>query len=369
LNQPTLIDTETLTRLKDWVNKTDKGKVMLIHDVDGDGISSGKLLKEGLKKLGVKVHYRFAGFDRSNVFSDFIMEYIEKNNVETVLITDINLWATNFKDRLADLKDKQIIIFDHHETPEKIPSNVIYFHPYLTYGFEDASQYCTAKLVYDIMSELTDISSLDWVASIGIVSDMNYKTWGGFVDKTLKRLGLKKEGSEFDTELQKVGTYLYYALAMEKEDTQRGIKVFFAAKTYKKALEKLKVYDVVGGEIEHYVTKWQDYADIREDVVFLDITPKYKINSIISTRISVENPSKTFLVSSPHRTHPEIIGFSCRRQDGKIDLSSILHEMKKEIPGMKGGGHKQASGASCKAEDLSKFKTLFVKLHEVKNGK
>ena len=35
-----------------------------------------------------------------------------------------------------------------------------------------------------------------------------------------------------------------------------------------------------------------------------------------------------------------------------------------QIPGMTGGGHKQASGAQCQRQDFPKFKELFLQLHQ-----
>ena len=59
-----------------------------------------------------------------------------------------------------------------------------------------------------------------------------------------------------------------------------------------------------------------------------------------------------------------MLNFSLRRQDGNVNLSLIVKEMALGIPEMTGGGHKQASGASCRTKDLDKFKALLVELHE-----
>lgn len=364
MQTPEIKDTESFEKFKEWLNNNGKSKIALIHDVDGDGISSGKILIEGLRKLDIKVQYRFAGFDRNEVFNDFITDFTDRNNVDTIIITDISLFATNFMDKQNELENKKIIVFDHHEKPEDVPKNVIYFHPTLTFNFDNPSQYCASKLIYDILNKLTDLSELNWVASIGIVADMNYKTWKKFVDQTLQSLNLPVPDSPFDSELQRVGTLLYYALAMEKEDSQKAIKIYFAAHSYQEALTELQSYSVVEEEVNRLTDNWEQNSEKFGAVIFVRIDSKYKINSMVSSKISFQFPNKTFLFYSPAKTHPDKIGFSLRRQDGKINLPKILHQMEKQIPEMSGGGHIQASGAKCNLKDLEKFKKLFVRLHK-----
>ena len=364
---PPLKDKKTFDRLSQIIvaQKLKKEHLMVIHDVDGDGLSSGKILKDGLRKLGVKVRFRFAAYDRTNIFGDFLLEFIQKHNITTIFTTDINLYATNFKDKKELLKNRTFVVFDHHEKPEKIDPNVLYIHPAITYDFPDASQYCSSKLVYDILYNFTDLDDLDWTAAVGIVADANYPTWGEFVDTTLKQLGLPIPKSPFDSELQKVGTYLYYALAMEKEQAEKAIKAYFEAEDYKEALENLQGYEVVGEEIESILKTWKKHAEEHGDVIFIKIAPKYKVNSIVSSKISVMHPNKTIIVGSEIKKDEENkpISFSLRRQDGTINLPQILHRMMPQLPGMVGGGHIPASGARCNAADYAKFKELFLKLH------
>ncbi len=365
----TPIENATIAQLQSWIKSQQKNperKILVIHDADGDGISAAKILTEGLQKLGIQVHFRFAAFERTNVFGDFLLNFISSRKVETVFTCDINLFATNFKMQVEKLQGKQFIVFDHHETPQQvaqgIPENVLYIHPMLTFNYPDPSRYCTSKLVYDVLGKFTDVSSLDWVASIGIVADVGYPAWKEFVDGTLIRLHLDVSKAPFDTELQKVGTRLYYGLAMERDDQQKAIGVYLKAKTYQEALQKLQGFEVVGGEIEEYTKNWRKYAEEEEDTIYIRIEPKYKIGSMISSQISFQLPSKTIILVCPSRTDKGLLTFSLRRQDGKVNLPQVLHAMEKEILGMVGGGHIQASGAKCKVEDYETFKKTFQRL-------
>ena len=366
---PLIQDQQTFNRLSTLIDqlKIQKQNILLIHDVDGDGLSSGKILVEGLQNLGVKIKFRFAAYDRTNLFGDFLLEFIQKNNITTIFTTDIGIYSTNFKDKKELLKDKTIVIFDHHEKPENIDPNVLYFHPIITYGFNEPSQYCSSKLVYDLLSNFTNLSDLDWVASVGIVADSNYKTWGDFVDATLKKFNLPIPESPFDSELQKVGTYLYYALAMDKDSADKAVKSYFRAKDYHEALELLSGYEVVGEEIDTILKNWEKCAEKIGDVYFVVIEPKYKINSIVSSKLSYLYENKTILVGARNSTKEDkepIMSFSVRRQDGKVNLTLLLKEMVTLLPGLAAGGHRQASGAKFFAKDYQMFKELFVKLHE-----
>ncbi|MBI2669277.1 DHH family phosphoesterase [Candidatus Woesearchaeota archaeon] len=358
-------DTKTFNRFLSWVKKG-KENCLVIHDVDGDGLSSAKILMEGLKRAGKPIKYRFAAYDRTRVFGDFVIEFVKNRKISAIITCDINLLSTNFHEKKEFFRDKTIIVFDHHETPTHIDENMIYLHPKLLYGFPEPSQYCTTKLVYDVVSTLVDLHDLDWVASIGIVADASYPTWKEFVDATLTGLSMRITASPFDSELQKVGTYLYYALATDKVAAENGVKIYMSAKDYTEALQGLEQYKIVEKEIQYYLQNWEKYAERSGDIVFIKIEPKYKINSLLSSQISHQFPSKTIIVGSPKKDPekpPEFMGFSLRRQDGKVNLPALLKEMSQHLE-MNGGGHIPASGAHCKIADYPQFKEWFVKLYQ-----
>ncbi len=370
MEKPKIIDKKTFQRFSQLLVqlKTKPQNILIIHDVDGDGISSGKILKEGLAALGIRAKYRFAAYDRTNLFGDFMVEFVQKRHLSVIFTTDLNLLATNYFAQKQLLKDKIIVVFDHHEAPTELDSNIIYFHPQLTFGFKDASQYCTSKLVYDLMEEFTDLSTLKWVASIGLVSDSNYRTWGEFVDGTLQELNLPVPKNPFDSQLQEVGTLLYYGLALDRQVADKAIKTFFNANSYQEAMAGLEEYRVVEEEINYFIKNWKKFADEKNDVVFITIKPKYKINSLLSNKISPDYPTKTIIVASEGKAEegkePEFMAMSLRRQDGKLNLPALLKEIAKQLPGTVGGGHIPASGAKCRKEDYEQFKELFRKLQD-----
>ncbi len=372
MNPLPIKDTATFQRFTQFLQqqKVKKENLLLIHDVDADGLSSGRILQEGLRQLGVKVRYRFAAYDRTKLFGDFLLEFIQKRRIAAIFITDLNLLATNYSTPKHLLQNKTFIVFDHHEAPQEVDPNIIYFHPLLTYGYPVPSQYCTTKLVYDLLSEFADLSELDWIAAIGVVADSTYKTWKEFVDGTLKKLGLPAPTNPFDSELQRVGTLLYYGLAMGKEEADQAIKIYFSAQTYQEALEKLQPYAIVEEEVTQFMENWKKYAERyqeEDDVIFIRIESRYKINSLLSNQISSQHPHKTIIVGAPSKEEDEFT-FSLRRQDGKVNLPALLHEVGRQLPGAVGGGHIPAAGAKCKKEDYPKFEQLFRKLHPPLGG-
>ncbi len=394
-------DTEVFSLWDSWLKEQRKnpGNVLLIHDADGDGICAGKLLKEGLGKQGIKVKFRFAAFDRTGLFSPFLMDFIEKHGIQSIVTADINFLHTNYRKHQELLQDKTIIVFDHHETPSRsgVPGNMIYIHPATMFGFPAPSQYCTSKLVYDILSLGTDMSDLNWAASIGIVSDAAYSTWKDFVDGTLHELGMALPASPYDSELQRIGTLLYYGLAMERKEAQKAVNALFAARNYKEAIQKLEKYAVVGDEVEDYLTRWEEFAEFHGDIVFIVLESKYKINSLISSKLSFQEQGKTFVVASPSRREGKksqesgeekhsgeegqkqaaekknveeksskeerFMNMSLRRQDNKVNLPALLQEISSQVEGFVGGGHIPAAGARCKLEDYQRVKDLLVKQH------
>ncbi|HIH12197.1 TPA: hypothetical protein HA242_00575, partial [Candidatus Woesearchaeota archaeon] len=66
-----LLDTATWTKFLTWVKhqQAHPGPLLLIHDVDPDGVSSGKILLEALQKIGISISQRLPGNERNNLFN------------------------------------------------------------------------------------------------------------------------------------------------------------------------------------------------------------------------------------------------------------------------------------------------------------
>ncbi|HIH13267.1 TPA: DHH family phosphoesterase [Candidatus Woesearchaeota archaeon] len=361
-----LNDTATWTKFLTWIKQqqSQPEPLLLIHDVDPDGVSSGKILLEALQKIGISISQRLPGNERNNLFNESTLKIIKENNITTILTTDINLFSSGYLQKQEELKGITFIVFDHHEAPLNVPPSILYFHPLPTFGFPDSGQYCTSKLVYDLLSNLVDLHELDWVASIGIIADANYKTWHELVDQTLQKLELPITKNPFDSKLARVGTYLSYALITNEKAAREAIEIYFNSSSYQQALEGLEKFSGVEKEFNKWMHNWAQHAEYHHDVIFVHLKSKYKINSIFSSKLSFKDPSTTYVVYSPNHKDKDILNFSLRRQDGKIDISKILKTMVLQIPGMTGGGHKQASGAQCQRQDFPKFKELFLQLHQ-----
>ena len=205
------------------------------------------------------------------------------------------------------------------------------------------------------------------MACIGIVSDSTYPTWKEFVDGTLKELDLPIPKSPFDSKLQEVGTLLYYGLAMDRLHAEKALQVYFEAKSYEEALTRMQEFSVVELEIQRILNSWKKSVEKYNDVYFIVVDPKYKVNSLLSNKISSEHKSTTIVVASLGKADEgkeQMVSMSLRRQDGKINLPALLKELAAEVSGLSGGGHLQASGAKCPLKEFEKFKKFFLQYHQ-----
>ena len=355
-------DKKTFETFEKWLKESGK-KVFIIHDSDGDGISSGKLMVEALEKLGKEVVGRFVALNRHAIFNMDLLDLLVKTKANTLVFTDLDITATDYNDMKEHLSEFDIIVFDHHQPQVHEENNVIYFHPIPTYGFDEPAQFCTAQLVWQVMNNFTDLSEWDWVMSIGTISDMNYKTWGELVDKTLKRYNMEITEDIFDSRMAKVGHMLFNARSMADDSIIDAAKDFVNAKTWEEAEKKLAKYNIVDEEINSFMNNWEKHSEQVDDIIFVDLNTKYSLGSIISTKISLIKEAHTVIVFRNSDKQEDMVNLSLRRQDRKVDLPKVIGKVAEHLIDCSGGGHDVASGARCRKEDKEEFKKLFSKYH------
>ena len=94
--------------------------------------------------------------------------------------------------------------------------------------------------------------------------------------------------------------------------------------------------------------------DLDNELVFYEITAKYRVNSIVSTILSHKKvPNKTLVVAEEREDDYKISG---RRQDMKIHMGDMFRECVSGLQDANGGGHKPAAGARVLKKDYETFK-------------
>lgn len=348
---------EVLEKFTHFTNSiTDKDKVCVLHDTDMDGVTAGVLAKKGLQEIGIEpaiVTPMYHG-ERS-ITLDFAQKLMD-NEITVLIAVDLPIESYDGIDLLSELK---VMVIDHHPI-EKEPAGVTIIKPQLMELDFEPSQICAANLVYNLFDSLADMSQYDWLAALGMMADSTYQTEKDFVDKVLVKNGNKVKKDVFATDFSRAASYGTYADCVGGKDAyDKLFAAFDESSDYKEAISKLTEFAPVEKEVNKLLRNFdKKKEELDGDLVFYEITAKYRVNSIVSTILSHKKvPDKTLVVAEKRDDDYKLSG---RRQDLKVHVGNMFRECVAGLEDANGGGHRPASGARVLKKDYETFKKKVI---------
>src|SRR3989344_215606 len=169
---------DLIKRFGEYINNIKKeDKIAILYHANCcDGLCSciitNKALERILKrKVDFNIHYTH--FE----ITEEIIEFFKKNKIKKVIAVDLSLYAKSDMIKKAE-NYVDLLIIDHHEHKGNINSRKTTFvHADLINEEIKSNFYPASKLCYDLFSSLIDLTDLDWLVSLGIISDMGYRQW------------------------------------------------------------------------------------------------------------------------------------------------------------------------------------------------
>ncbi|MBT3407812.1 DHH family phosphoesterase [Candidatus Woesearchaeota archaeon] len=360
--------------LKDFLNiiehliNNPQSNIMLLHDKDADGITSGNIFYYMLKQLGLEriKHLHLKGISYSNE------REITKKLINTDVIFSLDLPFSNIEQLdgiLSNQRLKKIVIIDHHPTDNLKHPNVILLKSNTVFACDNPARYCTAKLAYDLANLIMDVSEKDWYAIIGIIGDVAYPMWGDFIFNIFKKYNIELSennnkclyDSKFGlaTELVSCGNAFY---PDRVKDIFNALKNSNNLDEFEKKLPFCReVLDEINNCVKNFFNNSVAYDD---NIFFYELKSSYHILSQISTIMSINNMDKTIIVVKHVNNNTT---FSVRRSDYTINVGSAVNFAASKIKSASGGGHIPAAGAKCDKKDYETFLDLII--HEINSNK
>ena len=130
--------------------KDEEEKVLIFGDRDVDGITSTTILYQCLKDLGLDVQYKLPSGDEAYGISKEVIDEFAKNYGSLIITVDCGI-SNNEEITYAAEKGIDVIVTDHHNPPQELPSPAIIIDPKIEnsgYPFADISGCAVAyKLV------------------------------------------------------------------------------------------------------------------------------------------------------------------------------------------------------------------------------
>jgi len=343
---------------------TDKDKIAVYFGPDNDGLCSSIITSEAIKRLRNRP-IDLLIYEESNEpkISRKNIRKLKDNEINRLIVLDIAIDSAP-EDTLEALVNYKTLVLDHHQTVQDLNRQGIIFVKPEFFSDIPSAKYPVSKLAYDLFSKLIDIQDLDWISSIGILSDSAYPTWKAFVDEVNRRHHLKTDKDIWKSDLGLVASNLHYAILYSKNNLPKCSEILKNSNSPRDILTSpIKKYkEIVERKIQTLINNFPKNSESyhRGDVILYEIQSRFDICSTLSTIISNKYiPNKTLIVIQPENGRVTI---NARRQDGKINLANIIRGAVSGFDNASGGGHIPAAGASINKKDLPAFKKNILKM-------
>ena len=144
-----------------FLNATPKdARILIFHDSDADGVTAGVVLQRALERLGFSAIARCPPTRERDAWSDANRAIIASQNPDVLFVLDL---GSRDEELLAGARS---CFIDHHR-PDGVPPGALLI---TAYSWDPIPN--TSLIVYDLCSSLVDVSDIDWIAAIGVLSDI-----------------------------------------------------------------------------------------------------------------------------------------------------------------------------------------------------
>ncbi len=320
---------------------TSVDKIAIITHTDLDGLASALFMEKILEAENLKPEEIYFSGINQGMASELLLKLKEKE-ISKVFILDLGVESIDPEGFEELRRDIDTFLIDHHPISE---------------SFEDkrkviktVSSDCAAMTVFDLGKNLIDIETWEWLNCAAIFSDYSHKKKENF--EYLKSVYPEIQLENISTSVPGVNSRkISSALIYYKKDTKH---VYDLVKE-RKMDELTEIYHLIeeeGNRIVEDFSKNKEYYPEKE-LYFYEIVSNFKIMSYVINIISKMGSNKTFVFMF---REGDYIKFSARNQGGEFDVSDLMKKCVEGLEGANGGGHRAASAAKIRAEDLDEFK-------------
>ncbi|HEX8153153.1 MAG TPA: DHH family phosphoesterase [Thermoanaerobaculia bacterium] len=139
-----------------------EARVLVFHDFDADGVTAGVVLQRALERLGFTSLMRLTPTRERDAWADVNRALIASARPDALFVLDLG-------SRAEPLANVPSCLIDHHR-PDGVPPGALLITAYAQDLIPN-----TSLMVYDLCASLVDVSDLDWIAAIGVLSDLGEK--------------------------------------------------------------------------------------------------------------------------------------------------------------------------------------------------
>lgn len=179
-----------------WLGRVDPaGRTVVYGHFDADGLAAGALFGRGLPRRGLGNVEVVPSGRAENAFSGEGLARLEALQPDALVVTDLGVSARGTLERLG----VPVLYVDHHRPTGSPADGPDGEHAYVVSGYAWDPIPCSAWLAYDLLMTAPDgtgldptdlttgVHDLDWIAAVGVLSDLGDKAPWPLLAQTKKR--------------------------------------------------------------------------------------------------------------------------------------------------------------------------------------
>lgn len=357
-----LIPFEKMNNINDgfnMVNKalTEKSSILIIADVDTDGVTAAAIMGRYLKNFTDKISYHINEGKKHGIENFDVCGH----NEELVIIVD----SINEPSAYDKFYGKDVVILDHHIIPDNFNVNAVLVSSAGNYPNPQLSgagvvwkfcKYCDEMFLTDHADKLSDL------AACGIIADMmdmtapenRYICFCGF--KNLQNPGIKKINGnyKFDSQSVSYGIAPLVNAANRLNLNKRALELFISDddKEISEIIKELKQakerQNEIVSEIIPSIEK-QSLPQLDNNVMFFTAETDAGVLGLIANQLMTRYCKPVFVLRKKGDEYSGSVR-SCGAENFKIAVDQTGLAVS--------AGHENAFGVSIPSENFEKFKTV-----------
>lgn len=303
--------------------------VVILHDSDADGVTSGVVLQRTLERLGFTNVARVIPNRERDAWTGSNRALVAAHEPRALFVLDLGVRGE------AIVENVPLCFIDHHR-PAGVPANALVISGYTWDPIPN-----TSLIVYDLCARVADVRDLDWIAAIGALSDLGERAPFQLLADVKKRYTMKdlKEATALINAARRASEY-------QPELAARAL-LDHASPRELVASENIAPLRAAREEVNREMAIAKMAAPkFSGNVALIRVRSRCQVHPLIAQIWRSRLPKYVVIVANDGYL-PGRVNFSMRSATG-INLNDFL-----SAQGLAARGHDQASGGSVSEEEFA----------------
>jgi len=306
-----------------------EARVLVFHDSDADGVTSGVVLQRALERLGFTQVGRGMPTRERDAWSEVNRNLITGARPHTMFLLDLGSRGEELAEGV------RCCVLDHHR-PDGIPPGAVLI---TAYAWDPIPN--TSLLVYDLCAPLAGIEDLDWIAAIGALSDVGERAPFPLLASVKKRYAMSdlKEATALVNAARRASEY-------QPETAARALLAHASARDLVRSdSPDVAALRAARQEVQREMAEAKKAAPkFAGQVALVRVRSRCQVHPVIAQIWRTRLPKYIVIVANDGYL-PGRVNFSARSASG-VNLIDFLR-----ANGLDARGHDQATGGSLPLEE------------------